>query len=49
MGVKTADLGGQLVYKYGVGVQADLQEEIEIIESEDGIDSTGLVKDENGS
>lgn len=49
LGVKTADLGGQLVYKYGVGVQADLQEEIEIIESEDGIDSTGLVKDENGS
>lgn len=47
--VRTADLGGQLVYKYGVGVQVDSQVKFEVDESVDEIDSTGFIKDEDGS
>lgn len=47
--VQTADLGGQLVYKYGVGVQAGSQVKIKEYESAYGIDSTGFIKDEDGS
>lgn len=47
--VRTADLGGQLVYKYGVGVQVGSQVKFEVDESVDEIDSTGFIKDEDGS
>lgn len=47
--VKTADLGGQLVYKYGVGVQAYSQAIKEEKELLDGAGTSGFIKDEDGS
>ncbi len=47
--VKTADLGGQLVYKYGVGVQGIPQAIIEDKELVDGSRSSGFKNDEDGS
>lgn len=47
--VKTADLGGQLVYKYGIGVQAYPQTIIEENEPLDGAGSLSFIKDEDGS
>ncbi len=47
--VQTADLGGQLVYRYGVGVQAYSQVIKEKKEHLDGAGTSGFIKDENGS
>jgi len=47
--IKTADLGGQLVYKYGVGVQSDPQAIIEKYEATDKDVSLSLIKDKDGS
>lgn len=47
--VQTADLGGQLVYKYGVGVQASSQAIIEENEPLDGAGSSGFIKEEDSS
>ena len=47
--ILTADLGGQLVYKYGVGVKSESQVEIDGDEVLESISSTGFVMDEDGS
>ncbi len=47
--VKTADLGGQLVYRYGVGVQAYSQVIKEKKEQLDGAGTSGCIIDEIGS
>ena len=46
--IQTADLGGQLVYKYGVGVKSEALVEIDGDEM-DEIGSTGFIKDEDSS
>lgn len=46
--VQTADLGGQLVYKYGVGVKShELKESVE--RNEPGVTNSSFEIDENGS
>ena len=47
--VKTADLGGQLVYKYGVGVQFYPETQLEENGSMDKVGSPGFEIDEDGS